>query len=195
MMQRDADDSARRALGNRLSKIYTRTGDDGTTGLADGERVDKCDVRVEAFGSVDETNSTIGLLLAEPGLPQAVAEPLRRIQHELFEIGAELSLPGYVKIAPRHVLHLEHDLDALNDTLPPLEEFVLPGGNRAAAVCHVARTVCRRAERQAWAAAKQHTVNAELLRYLNRLSDLLFVMARALARQNGGEEVLWRRDT
>ena len=127
-------------------------------------------------------------------MPPAVAEPLRRIQHELFEIGAELSLPGYVKIAPRHVLRLEHDLDALNETLPPLEEFVLPGGNRPAAICHVARTVCRRAERQAWAAAKQHTVNPELLRYLNRLSDLLFVMARSLARHDGGEEVLWRRD-
>jgi cob(I)alamin adenosyltransferase len=181
-------------VGNRLSKIYTRTGDDGTTGLANGERVDKCDVRVDAFGSVDETNSAIGLLLAEPALPHALAEPLRRIQHELFEIGAELSLPGYVKIAAAHVARLERDLDALNGELPPLEEFVLPGGNRAAAICHVARTVCRRAERQAWAAAKQHTVNAQLLRYLNRLSDLLFVMARALARQGGGAEILWSRD-
>jgi cob(I)alamin adenosyltransferase len=181
-------------LGNRLSKIYTRTGDDGTTGLADGVRVDKCDIRVEAFGSVDETNSSIGLLLAEPGLPPAVAEPLRRIQHELFEIGAELSLPGYVKIAAAHVLQLEHDLDALNATLPPLKEFVLPGGNRAAAVCHVARTVCRRAERHAWTAAKEHPVNAELLRYLNRLSDLLFVMARALAREGGAQEILWSRE-
>jgi cob(I)alamin adenosyltransferase len=181
-------------LGNRLSKIYTRTGDDGTTGLADGERVDKFDVRVEAFGSVDETNSTIGLLLTESGLPPGVATPLRRIQHELFEIGGELSLPGYLKIAAVHVLQLEQDLDALNEALPPLEEFVLPGGNRAAAVCHVARTVCRRAERQAFAAARQHVVNPQLLRYLNRLSDLLFVMARSLARQNGGEEVLWSRE-
>jgi cob(I)alamin adenosyltransferase len=181
-------------VGNRLSKIYTRTGDDGTTGLADGMRVDKFDVRVEAFGSVDETNSTIGVLLAEPRLPSGVADPLRRIQHELFEIGAELSLPGYVKISAEHVSHLERDLDALNESLPPLEEFVLPGGNRAAAVCHVARTVCRRAERHAWTAAKAHTVNGELLRYLNRLSDLLFVMARALARRDGGSEVVWSRD-
>jgi cob(I)alamin adenosyltransferase len=181
-------------VGNRLSKIYTRTGDDGTTGLADGMRVDKCDVRVEAFGSVDETNSTIGVLLAEPSLPPGVSEPLRRIQHELFEIGAELSLPGYLKIAAAHVSQLERDLDALNETLPPLEEFVLPGGNRAAAVCHVARTVCRRAERDAWAAAKSHTVNGEVLRYLNRLSDLLFVMARTLARRDGGSEALWSRD-
>ncbi len=181
-------------MGKRLSRIYTRTGDDGTTGLADGERVDKCDVRVEAFGSVDETNSMLGLLLAEPDLPALIAESLRRVQHELFEIGAELSLPGYKKIAAEHVARLERDLDELNATLPPLEEFVLPGGNRAAAVCHVARTVCRRAERQAWATAKQHGVNSELLRYLNRLSDLLFVMARALARRNGGREVLWNRD-
>jgi cob(I)alamin adenosyltransferase len=181
-------------VGNRLSKIYTRTGDDGTTGLADGQRVDKNDIRVEAFGSVDETNSTLGLLLAEPGLPPGVGEPLRRIQHELFEIGAELSLPGYVKISAEHVQALERDLDALNETLPPLEEFVLPGGNRAAAVCHIARTVCRRAERQAWAAAKTHAVNRDLLRYLNRLSDLLFVMARALARREGGREILWSRD-
>jgi cob(I)alamin adenosyltransferase len=180
-------------VGNRLSKIYTRTGDDGTTGLADGERVDKCDVRVEAFGSVDETNSTLGLLLAAPGLPASIGEPLRRIQHELFEIGAELSLPGYVKISAEHVRALERDLDVLNEPLPPLEEFVLPGGNHAAAVCHVARTVCRRAERQAWAAAKVHGVNADLLRYLNRLSDLLFVMARVLARREGGREILWSR--
>jgi len=182
-------------LGKRLSKIYTRTGDDGTTGLADGLRVDKCDVRVEAFGTVDETNSAIGLLLTEPDLPLAVAEPLRRIQNELFEIGAELSLPGYLKIAAGHVLQLEQDLDALNATLPPLEEFVLPGGNRAAAICHIARTVCRRAERQAWAAAKHTSVNAQLLRYLNRLSDLLFVMARVLARRGGGREALWSRDS
>jgi cob(I)alamin adenosyltransferase len=181
-------------LGNRLTKIYTRTGDDGTTGLANGARVDKCDARVEAFGSVDETNSTLGLLLAEPGVPPNVGEPLRRIQHELFEIGAELSLPGYVKISAEHVRALERDLDALNETLPPLEEFVLPGGNRAAAVCHVARTVCRRAERHAWAAAKEHEVNRDLLRYLNRLSDLLFVMARAFARRDGGREILWNRD-
>jgi cob(I)alamin adenosyltransferase len=162
--------------------------------LADGMRVDKFDVRVEAFGSVDETNSLIGLLLTEPELPAGVAAPLGRIQHELFEIGGELSLPGYRKITAAHVRRLEQDLDALNDALPPLEEFVLPGGNRAAAICHVARTVCRRAERHAWAAARQHRLNDEMLRYLNRLSDLLFVMARSLARADGGVEVLWKRD-
>jgi cob(I)alamin adenosyltransferase len=182
-------------MGNRLSKIYTRTGDDGTTGLADGERVAKHDVRIEAGGAVDETNSLIGLLLTEQGLIDAIAGPLRRIQHELFEIGAELALPGYRKIAAEHVRGLELELDALNAELPPLAEFVLPGGNRAAAVCHVARTVCRRAERRACAAASRHTLNPELLKYLNRLSDLLFVMARRLAREGGAREVLWQRDT
>jgi cob(I)alamin adenosyltransferase len=180
-------------MGHRLSKIYTRTGDDGTTGLANGERVDKADGRVAAFGDVDETNSALGLLLAEPGLPAAVGATLTRIQHELFEIGAELSLPGYRQIESEHVARLERELDALNAELPPLEEFVLPGGTRAAALCHLARTICRRAERSAWAAAKLTTLNPDLMRYLNRLSDLLFVMARWLARRNGGTETLWRR--
>lgn len=180
-------------MGHRLSKIYTRTGDDGTTGLANGERVDKADSRVAAFGDVDETNSALGLLLAEPDLPPAIGATLTRIQHELFEIGAELSLPGYVKVRSEHVTELERDLDRLNDELPPLKEFVLPGGTRAAAVCHLARTICRRAERTAWAASKVTPLNPELLRYLNRLSDLLFVMARWLARQHGDQETLWQR--
>jgi cob(I)alamin adenosyltransferase len=179
-------------VGHRLSKIYTRTGDDGTTGLADGERVDKCDPRVEAFGSVDETNSVIGMLLAEDSLPEEIRASLVRIQHELFEIGAELALPGYTRIEAPHVQRLEAELDALNTALPPLQEFVLPGGNRAAAISHLARTTCRRAERRAWAAAKEFPVNAATLRYLNRLSDLLFVVARALARRDGGSETLWR---
>ncbi len=181
-------------MGHRLSKIYTRTGDDGTTGLANGERVDKCDDRVEAFGTVDETNSALGLLLAEPDLPAAIRAPLARIQHELFELGAELSLPGYRQISAEYVGRLERELDALNEDLPPLKEFVLPGGNRAAAICHVARTICRRAERRAFAVAKIASVNPELLRYLNRLSDLLFVMARCLARLDGGAEALWQRE-
>jgi cob(I)alamin adenosyltransferase len=180
-------------MGHRLSKIYTRTGDDGTTGLANGERIDKADARVAAFGDVDETNSALGLLLAEPELPHAIAASLTRVQHELFEIGAELSLPGYRQIVSEHVAQLERDLDALNDELPPLKEFVLPGGTRAAALCHLARTICRRAERSAWAASKLATLNPELLRYLNRLSDLLFVMARYLARRDGGQETLWQR--
>lgn len=180
-------------VGHRLSKIYTRTGDDGTTGLADGARVAKTDPRVEAFGDVDETNSVLGLLLAEPSLPPAIRESITRIQHELFEIGSELALPGCAKIAAEHVQRLEQELDAFNAELPPLKEFILPGGNRAAAVCHLARTVCRRAERRAWAATAAHALSADTLRYLNRLSDLLFVIGRRLARLDGGQEVLWKR--
>lgn len=180
-------------MGHRLSKIYTRTGDDGTTGLASGERIDKADPRVEAFGNVDETNSALGLLLAEPDIPGGIRAILTRIQHELFEIGAELSLPGYRQITGEHVLQLERELDELNAELPPLREFVLPGGTRAAATCHLARTICRRSERSAWAASKLTELNPELLRYLNRLSDLLFVMARSLARSSGGQETLWQR--
>ncbi len=180
-------------MGHRLSKIYPRTGDDGTTGLANGERIDKTDPRVSAFGDVDETNSAIGLLLAEPDVPAALRTSLTRIQHELFEIGAELSLPGYRQITAVHVSRLESELDDLNAELPPLKEFVLPGGARTAALCHLARTICRRAERSAWQASRLMPMNVELTRYLNRLSDFLFVAARYLARQNGGVETLWRR--
>lgn len=180
-------------MGHRLSKIYTRTGDDGTTGLADGSRVPKWDRRVEAFGTVDETNAAIGSILAEPDLGSALRETLERVQHELFEVGAELSLPEYRAVEAKHVAQIEADLDALNEDLPPLEEFVLPGGNRAAAAAHVARTVCRRAEREAWKLAAQGDLNEALLRYLNRLSDYLFVAARTLARRGGGSEILWKR--
>lgn len=180
-------------MGHRLSKIYTRTGDDGTTGLADGSRVDKCAVRVDAYGSVDETNSAIGLVLAETDIDQRVRDCLVVVQHELFEAGAELSLPGYSALDETHVLRLEQALDAINAELPPLKEFILPGGNRAAAACHLARTVCRRAERDAWRLAKQSEINRALLSYLNRLSDYLFVAARVLARQKGGREVYWAR--
>jgi cob(I)alamin adenosyltransferase len=181
-------------MGHRLSKIYTRTGDDGTTGLATGERIDKCDERVEACGDIDETNSALGLLLAEASLPPSVRESLTRIQHELFEIGAELSLPEYRRIAADHVSRLERELDVLNADLPPLEEFVLPGGTRAAATCHLSRAICRRAERRAWSAAKIADVNPHALHYLNRLSDYLFVMARWLARRDGGSETRWRHE-
>jgi cob(I)alamin adenosyltransferase len=179
-------------VGHRLSKIYTRTGDDGTTGLATGERVPKHDARVEAIGAIDETNSILGLLLAETDVPAELRAMLARIQHELFEIGAELATPGAERIGPSEVLRLEAELDVTNATLPPLKEFVLPGGNRAAAVCHVARTVSRRAERRAWALAREAPVNAATLRYLNRLSDLLFVIGRRLALEHGGQEVLWQ---
>jgi cob(I)alamin adenosyltransferase len=181
-------------VGYRLSKIYTRTGDEGTTGLAGGERVDKCDARVEAFGDVDETNSAIGVVLAEPRLPEEVRTCLTRVQHELFDLGAELAMPDRIRIRAPHVLQLEQDLDDLNAALRPLEEFVLPGGDRAAAACHLARAVCRRAERRAWAAAKVAPLNPESLRYLNRLSDLLFVVARTLACRDGGRETLWRNE-
>jgi cob(I)alamin adenosyltransferase len=179
-------------LGNRLSKIYTRTGDDGTTGLGDGSRVPKDDPRVEAYGCADEVNSAIGVILAVPGLPAAVTEVLTRVQHELFDLGGELCIPGHRAIEPSHVIALEKSLDAFNDGLPPLKEFILPGGGPAAAACHLARAICRRAERRAWSLARVDAVAPEPLQYLNRLSDLLFVVARVLARHESGSEVLWK---
>lgn len=181
-------------MGHRLSRIYTRTGDDGTTGLADGGRLPKSHPRIEAFGAVDETNSAIGLVLSEGTEHERLAAALTRIQHELFEAGAELSLPDYRGIVDAHVAQLEADIDALNADLPKLEEFILPGGSRAAAACHLARAVCRRAEREAWRLAADQPVGTALLRYLNRLSDFLFVAARTLAREHGGAEVLWNHE-
>ena len=180
-------------MGHRLSKIYTRTGDDGTTGLAGGARVPKYDLRIEAFGTVDETSSAIALVLAEPAVPDGIRRLLLLVQNDLFEVGAELSMPDYPGVDAASVTALETALDALNAGLPPLKEFVLPGGGRAAAACHLARTVCRRAERRAFELAAREAVRAELLRYLNRLSDLLFVIARCLARQDGGTEILWKK--
>jgi len=180
-------------MGHRLSRIYTRTGDDGTTGLADGRRVAKHDLRIEAFGTVDETSSAIALVLAEPAVPETIRALLLRVQNDLFEVGAELSMPEYEGVDAASVAALETALDALNADLPPLKEFVLPGGDRAAAACHLARTICRRAERRAFELAGREAVGADLLRYLNRLSDLLFVVARCLARQDGGSELLWRK--
>ncbi|MBS0376557.1 MAG: cob(I)yrinic acid a,c-diamide adenosyltransferase [Proteobacteria bacterium] len=181
-------------MGNRLSRIYTRTGDDGTTGLGDGSRVDKESARVEAYGTVDEANSTLGLVLAVPGLPAAVAECLGAVQHDLFDVGAELCIPGHRVITDAYVTRLEAALDGFNDALPPLKEFILPGGGPAAAACHLARTVVRRAERRVWALARTESVAGEVPRYLNRLSDLLFVVARVLARHEQGSEVLWRHE-
>jgi len=180
-------------MGNRLSKIYTRTGDDGSTGLGDGRRVAKDDPRVEAYGSVDEANSAIGMVLAEADIPAGLAACLTDVQHDLFDLGGELCLPGYSAIDDNHVGWLEAQLDAFNRDLPPLKEFILPGGGRAAAACHLARTICRRAERRVWTLAGQTEVNPAALKYLNRLSDLLFVAARLLARQTHGQEVLWQR--
>jgi cob(I)alamin adenosyltransferase len=180
-------------MGNRLSKIYTRTGDKGDTGLGDASRVDKDNLRVEAFGSVDELNSHIGLLLSQAAVPTAVRATLIDVQHDLFDLGGELCIPGHQAIRDAHIERLEQALDALNADLPPLQEFILPGGNAAAATAHVARTVCRRAERRVVSLARHEAVNAPVLGYLNRLSDLLFVIARVLARADGGE-VLWRHE-
>lgn len=178
-------------MGNRLSKIYTRTGDSGTTGLGDGTRVQKDDLRVEAYGTVDELNSFIGVLLAEP-VPDAIRAVFDDVQHHLFDLGSELCMPGYEAITADHVSGLEEALDGFNAELPPLKEFILPGGGRAAAACHVARTVCRRAERRVHALSQRDDINPIGLKYLNRLSDLLFVIARVLARHENGTEVLWR---
>jgi len=181
-------------MGNRLSKIYTRTGDDGTTGLGDGSRAPKDSARVEAYGTVDELNSSIGVLLAIPELPEAVAQCLTEVQHELFDLGGELCIPGHRLITAEQVTRLEKTLDDFNDPLPPLREFILPGGGPAAAACHLARSVARRAERRVWTLAKAASVSPEVTKYLNRLSDLLFVVARVLARHERGVEVLWRHD-
>jgi cob(I)alamin adenosyltransferase len=180
-------------MGHRLSKIYTRTGDDGTTGLGDGSRVPKTHGRIEAYGTVDEANSAIGVVLAVPNLPVAVSEALTKIQHELFDLGGELAVPGYRAIQDSHIEQLEQVLDRFNEPLPMLKEFILPGGGPAAAACHVARAITRRAERSTWTLAQSDTVAPEVMRYLNRLSDLLFVVARVLARHENGQEVLWRR--
>ncbi len=185
-------------MGNRLSKIYTRTGDDGTTGLGDGSRVRKDDPRVEAYGTVDEANSSIGVILAVKEIPAPIAETLLLVQHDLFDLGGELCIPGMELISAAQVTHLEQVLDRLNEDLPPLKDFILPGGGPAAAACHVARTVCRRAERRtatlaSQVAANEKPVRVEVLHYLNRLSDLLFVMARVLSRHEQGSEVLWKR--
>ena len=181
-------------MGKRLSKIYTRTGDDGTTGLGDGSRVAKDSLRVEAFGTIDEANSAIGLVLARESIPAPVRGVLTEIQHDLFELGGELCIPGHSAITAAYIERLEVELDALNADLPALEEFILPGGGEAAARCHLARTIVRRAERTTMSLARSDSVRPEILKYLNRLSDLLFVVARVLARAEDGEEVLWNRD-
>ena len=178
-------------MGNRLSKIYTRTGDDGSTGLGDGTRVAKDSARIEAIGAVDELNSSIGLLLSE-GVPDTVAPALTAIQHDLFDLGGELSIPGTSLVEAGRVIALEELLDMLNAELPPLQEFILPGGTRAAATCHLARAICRRAERRVYSLSTHDTINHTALEYLNRLSDLLFVTARHLNSQAGRPDVFWK---
>jgi cob(I)alamin adenosyltransferase len=178
-------------MGHRLSKIYTRTGDDGTTGLGDGSRVDKDSLRVEAYGTVDELNSIIGMILAYE-LPEAVRDCLVNIQHDLFDLGGEFSVPGYQAVQESYITRLETTLDAFNADLPSLKEFILPAGGLATSTTHLARSVCRRAERRAITLAREEEVNPAAIHYLNRLSDLLFVIARLLARFENGSEVLWQ---
>ncbi|BBD76967.1 MULTISPECIES: cob(I)yrinic acid a,c-diamide adenosyltransferase [Hydrogenophilus] len=182
-------------MGHRLSKIYTRTGDNGTTGLGSGERTGKDDPRIEAIGTVDELNAILGLLACEP-LPEDLAALIVRLQHELFDLGGELCLPGMALFAESRVDELEQALDRLNETLPPLKDFILPGGTRAAALAHLARTVCRRAEREVVRLARvepQERLRPVVARYLNRLSDLLFVLARTLNARSGTPDVLWQK--
>jgi cob(I)alamin adenosyltransferase len=180
-------------MGHRLSKIYTRTGDSGTTGLGDGTRVDKDNLRVEAYGTVDELNSVVGMVLAYD-LPRAVRDCLTTVQHRLFDLGGELSVPGYEALRADHVTGLEALVDDFNAELPPLKEFILPAGGHATSACHLARAVCRRAERCVVRLMRHESINPNSLAYLNRLSDLLFVIARTLARHENGEEVLWQTD-
>ena len=179
-------------MGHRLSKIYTRTGDAGETGLGDGTRVPKDSRRVQALGEVDELNSVIGLVLAEE-LPADVRAALGSIQHDLFDLGAEVCIPGHTSMNERQVIRLEELLDDYNRNLPPLKEFILPGGTRAASLAHLARTVCRRAERALVFLSRAEPVGTAARKYLNRLSDLLFVLGRVLNRAGGGTDVLWQR--
>lgn len=178
-------------MGHRLSKIYTRTGDDGSTGLGDGSRAAKDSPRLEAIGAVDELNSQLGVLRAS-GLPADTDALLTEIQHRLFDLGGELSIPGRAAITPTHVETLEQALDRLNSDLTPLKEFILPGGSPAAAQAHVARSVCRRAERRLVALHHHEALTPTAMAYLNRLSDLLFVLARHLNRSQGHDDVLWQ---
>lgn len=174
----------------RLTRIYTRTGDDGTTRLAEGPRVPKDSARIEAIGTLDELNSHLGVVLTHD-LPEAVRRCLAQVQNDLFDLGGELSVPGRTAVDANYVSRLERQLDAFNANLPTLREFILPGGSPAAAACHVARSVCRRAERRLVACARSEKFNPQVLAYVNRLSDLLFVLARVLAREQG-HEVYWQ---
>jgi len=180
-------------MGNRLTQIATRTGDNGTTGLGDNTRVSKDSLRVHAMGEVDELNSQIGLLLCED-LPADVRETLVEIQHQLFNLGGELSIPGFELLKPEAVLALDEALATHNERLPRLQEFILPAGSRAAALSHVCRTVARRAERAVVALGSEEALKDTPRQYLNRLSDLMFVFARVLNRMNGGDDVYWKSE-
>ena len=178
---------------NRLTKIYTRTGDKGKTGLSDGSRVDKFNLRIESLGNIDELNSIIGLLLTEK-LPKDKVLILNKVQHDLFDIGGELSIPNHIIIDNKKIDFLESTLDKMNKELPDLKEFILPGGSKASSYCHLARTVCRRVERNLFKLAQNDKVNEASLKYINRLSDMLFVLARFLNKINQFNDVLWKKD-
>ncbi len=186
-------------MGKRLSKIYTRTGDAGDTGLGDGNRIPKDDTRIHAIGTVDELNSHIGLLIAEiqledPSKTSPINGHLTNLQHQLFDIGGELSIPGHLTIKAENVSSIEQAIDFLNAELPSLDNFILPGGSKLIALFHIARSVCRRAERELITLNRQTSINQESIRFLNRLSDYLFVAARFLAKQLAIDEVLWESD-
>lgn len=178
-------------MGNRLSKIATRTGDDGSTGLGDGSRTGKDSLRIHAIGEVDELNSFLGLLCSET-LPESLHKELLAIQNDLFDLGGELSIPGHTMVTDAHLARLDDMLERHNANLPPLKEFILPGGARTAALAHVCRSVCRRAERAIVSLGKLEQPNPLAVQYLNRLSDLLFVLARVLNRQAGQTDVFWK---
>jgi len=180
-------------MANRLTKIYTRTGDQGKTGLADGSRVDKFHARIESLGNIDELNSIIGILLTEK-LPSDKKAILERIQHDLFDIGGELSIPNHTKIDNKKIDFLENSLDDMNNELQPLKEFILPGGSKTSSYCHLARTVCRRVERNLFKLAQTDKVNEASLKYINRLSDTLFVLARFLNKINQFDDIFWKKD-
>ena len=179
-------------MANRLSRIYTRTGDDGTTGLAGPLRLPKDAARIEAIGAVDELNAHLGVLLAEE-LPEDIAALIAELQHRLFDLGGQLAMPEYQAIQASQVTALEAAIDHYNGALPPLKEFILPGGSRAAAQCHVARTVCRRAERRLVNLNRDEPLAPSLLHFINRLSDLLFVLCRVLNRAAGRQDVYWQK--
>ena len=178
-------------MGNRLSSIVTKTGDSGTTGLADGSRISKNDIRVICMGETDELNANIGLAISQLGNHE-LCDLLLSVQHDLFDIGAELCQPGKALISDTHIAAIETATEQLNEALPPLREFILPGGSPAVAQLHLARTVCRRVERNLVSLAEQQSSNPLTQRYVNRLSDMLFVMSRSAARATDGEEVYWR---
>ena len=181
-------------MGNRLTKIFPRKGDDGSTATGSKERVPKYDIQIEVFGSLDELNASIGILTTEKELPVKIDAFLSEVQQNIFNLSGEIAAPEFSYIDAQHVLALENLINDLNTTLPPLKDFVIPGGNRAAAYCHQARAVCRKAERQLCKLADEKEINTESLKYINRLSDALFVVARILARQENEEETIWDHD-